>query len=343
MDISQLQVEKRQLKDKIAEMERQQKELSEILIRKKLEKTKTLGPTAINPYNTVAVDGRPVSDFRHPRSTNNASLAAIPPPQKDLLKAIPINKSSKVAKLRIQTIKKQIDHEVIAASSVVDIFDNRKRAMSASSAPTTIGKVPASLFPNRYKRGELPCSMEHGTTGPYLSWVCPLEKLDYEHYLPLFFDGLQCKGIPLAFLASQGTKDMLQAARGAPERVIPCIPLIILPIRNVLCKKDPVVLLPLLQCLRELVNVGEGVGATLVNSGVTFLSLFNIFLDKTRNIGDAIDYRQRRLDDVGMEVLATLEELERHGGPHAFRRIKHSIPTYESCLPNDKGAIFQTL
>ena len=45
------------------------------------------------------------------------------------------------------------------------------------------------MLPNRYLRGELPCTIEHGGKGHYLSWACPLENLDYEYYLPIFFDG----------------------------------------------------------------------------------------------------------------------------------------------------------
>jgi hypothetical protein len=37
--------------------------------------------------------------------------------------------------------------------------------------------IPASMFPNRYKTGELPCTIEHGGKGQFLSWACPLENL----------------------------------------------------------------------------------------------------------------------------------------------------------------------
>ena len=82
-----------------------------------------------------------------------------------------------------------------------------------------------------------------------MSWVCPLENLDYEYYLPIFFDGLQCTERTLVFLASQvpssarlfsdsfkGIEDMLYAAQGHPERIIPCIKNLVRPIRNALSK-----------------------------------------------------------------------------------------------------------
>ena len=51
--------------------------------------------------------------------------------------------------------------------------------------------VPPSMLPDRYVRGELPCTIEHGISGHYLSWAAPLDNLDYDYYLPIFFDGLQ--------------------------------------------------------------------------------------------------------------------------------------------------------
>lgn len=37
-----------------------------------------------------------------------------------------------------------------------------------------------------------------------------IEKLDYHHYLPIFFDGLREKEEPYRFLAVQGVFDMLE-------------------------------------------------------------------------------------------------------------------------------------
>ena len=42
-----------------------------------------------------------------------------------------------------------------------------------------------------------------GTAGNALSWVCPLHNLDYEHYLPIFFDGVRCTEDPYKFMARQ--------------------------------------------------------------------------------------------------------------------------------------------
>lgn len=56
-----------------------------------------------------------------------------------------------------------------------------------------------------------------------------ITKLDYHHYLPIFFDGLRDKTEPYRFLAFAGTKDLL--ANGG-DRVLPVIPQIIIPIKS---------------------------------------------------------------------------------------------------------------
>lgn len=56
-----------------------------------------------------------------------------------------------------------------------------------------------------------------------------IEKLDYHHYLPLFFDGL-CETVhPYEFFARQGVHDML--VHGGPK-IQPVIPQLIIPIKS---------------------------------------------------------------------------------------------------------------
>jgi hypothetical protein len=50
------------------------------------------------------------------------------------------------------------------------------------------------------------------------------------------------------------------------------------------------------------------------------------------NIGDQIDYGQRKRQNVGDLIQETLEVLEKHGGEDAFINIKYMIPTYESAV-----------
>ena len=192
--------------------------------------------------------------------------------------------------------------------------------------------VYMSMFPNRYVRGELPCTIEHGGSGHYLSWACPLENLDYTYYLPVFFDGLQVDKPPSDFLARQGVEDLLLGARGYPERVIPCLKACARFLRNALSTYNPRVVLGAFKAIQQLVKVGPGVGEALMLYGKLFLGPIANFLGMTRNIGDQIDYGQRRNDDIGEEALKTLEYLEENGGSRAYESIKTSIPTYKSCI-----------
>lgn len=48
------------------------------------------------------------------------------------------------------------------------------------------------------------------------------------------------------------------------------------------------------------------------------------------NIGDSIDYGQRKQLNLGDLIQQTLEIMETHGGDDAFINIKYLIPTYQS-------------
>ncbi len=56
-----------------------------------------------------------------------------------------------------------------------------------------------------------------------------IEKLDYHHYLPLFYDGL-CEVIhPYDFFSRQGVHDMLEHGG---SKILPVIPQLIIPIKS---------------------------------------------------------------------------------------------------------------
>jgi hypothetical protein len=192
--------------------------------------------------------------------------------------------------------------------------------------------TPVSLLPNRYQRGELPCTIEHGANGQYLSWACPLENLDYDYYLPLYFDGLQVGQKPVSFVARQGIEDLLFAAQGHPERIIPSIKQLMRPIRNALVKYDKDITLATIKAIRQLLECNEGIGELFVPNCKIILGPMAVYMEEHKNLGDGIDYGQRRHDDLGEEIKATLELLESRGGPKALSTIKFCVPLYESCV-----------
>ena len=56
-----------------------------------------------------------------------------------------------------------------------------------------------------------------------------IEKLDYLHYLPIFFDGLCETMHPYKFFAQQGIQDMLDHGG---SKILPVIPELIIPIKS---------------------------------------------------------------------------------------------------------------
>ena len=55
-----------------------------------------------------------------------------------------------------------------------------------------------------YERGDLPIQIDHGGVVNRLAWKVEIQKLDFHHYLPIFFDGLREQEYPFSFVAEQG-------------------------------------------------------------------------------------------------------------------------------------------
>ena len=59
-----------------------------------------------------------------------------------------------------------------------------------------------------------------------IAWKVDVDKLDYHHYLPIFFDGVREKEEPYRFLAVKGVEDMLRAGarRSCPSSLSSSFP-----------------------------------------------------------------------------------------------------------------------
>lgn len=153
------------------------------------------------------------------------------------------------------------------------------------------------------------------------------DKLDYHHYLPIFFDGIRCSAEPYKFLARQGTYDLLAKGGG---KILAVIPQLIIPIKTALNTRHAETVCEMLKVLQKLVVAGPMCGEALVPYYRQILPVFNLLKSKNINIGDQIDYSQQKRANVGDLIDETLELLEQHGGEDAFINIKYMIPTYES-------------
>jgi len=187
-----------------------------------------------------------------------------------------------------------------------------------------------------YERGDLPIQIDHGGVANRLAWKVEIQKLDFHHYLPIFFDGLREEELPYSFVAEQGVMDMLEA--GA-HKVLPVVPQLIIPIKTALNTRERKVIVKVLKILQALVNCDVAVsgGAGLIGQALVpyyrqILPILNIFINKNENLGDKIDYSQRKRENLGELIVQTLEQLELHGGEDAFINIKYLVPTYQSVV-----------
>eukprot|EP00744_Colponema_vietnamica_P004121 GILI01006202.1.p1 GENE.GILI01006202.1~~GILI01006202.1.p1 ORF type:complete len:230 (+),score=55.24 GILI01006202.1:102-791(+) len=187
-------------------------------------------------------------------------------------------------------------------------------------------------FRRFYERADLPISVDFQGATRKVAWkVSDVQKLDYHHYLPIFFDGLRESEEPFMFLADQGTDDLLE---NGGSKILPVIPQLILPIKSALNTRDPEVICRVLKKLQKLVVSADMVGQALVPYYRQILPILNAFKNKRSNIGDQIDYSQRKRQNLGDLIQETLELLEIHGGEDAYINIKYMIPTYESVVLN---------
>ncbi|CAN0337260.1 unnamed protein product, partial [Pylaiella littoralis] len=190
--------------------------------------------------------------------------------------------------------------------------------------------IAPTFFRKYYVRGDLPISVDHCGHRNAIRWKIRPSELDYHVYLPIFFDGLREVEDPYRFLATQGTLDMIESA---PDKVLPVIPQLILPMKTALNTREPRIICPTLKVLQQMILLNPMIGQTLVPYYRQLLPVFNLFRGMNSNMGDSIDYNQRSRINVGELIMETLEVMEQFGGPDAFINIKYMVPTYESCGP----------
>ncbi|CAF2314419.1 unnamed protein product [Rotaria sp. Silwood2] len=215
--------------------------------------------------------------------------------------------------------------------TVKSLLKNAKVNAPPSAEATRIRNSKPTAFRKFYERGDFPIALEHDTKGNKIAWKVEIEKLDYHHYLPLFFDGLCEIDHPYDFFARQGIHDMLEHGG---NKILPVIPQLIVPIKNALNTRNHKVICTTLKILQQLVMSADMIGEALVPYYRQILPIFNLFKNWNSNLGDGIEYGQQRRENIGDLINETLEAFERHGGEDAFINIKYMIPTYESVMLN---------
>ena len=185
-DLAQLKLQKKMIEEKLSMTEVKIDRFGKILDKKAALRGELTSPDK-KAFTNLGVS---VSDLR------------IPP---RACKAIPIDhtynpyetEAEAVTNCNILRIRQ---NQRLKSDGVKLVRENERRNMPREQKYPKI-PIAESMLPNRYIRGELPCTIEHGVSGKYLSWASPLEYLDYEYYLPIFFDGLQVKDKIITFIA----------------------------------------------------------------------------------------------------------------------------------------------
>ncbi|VUZ44000.1 unnamed protein product, partial [Hymenolepis diminuta] len=191
-------------------------------------------------------------------------------------------------------------------------------------------RKPKSLFRLFYERGDIPIVISYNEKGKkILSWKKTHDQIDYSHMLPTFFDGLDEVKYPYTFVVSEGIKFMLS---NGGSKILPLIPQLIMPIKKALATRNKRICCNVMKVLQELVASHQGIGEALVPYYRQILPMFNYYLNCNKNIGDGIEYSQRRNENIGDMIDETLRILERNGGEYAYFNIKYMVPVYESSL-----------
>ncbi|KAK9805895.1 hypothetical protein WJX73_002352 [Symbiochloris irregularis] len=231
--------------------------------------------------------------------------------------------------------KKQLPTDFLHTGAGIAPGSGKKALRAKDGGPPVAGarmrrlNPPNTTFRRFYERSDLPIRMDHHGAKTTLGWKTDLAAIDYQFYLPIFFDGVREVTDPIRFMAIKGTEDML-AAGG--DRVLPVIPQLIVPLKTALNTRDPSVVGITLQLLQRLVESCDLAGEALVPYYRQLLPICNLYINDNKNLGDRIDYGQYHTVCLGEQVLKTLAVLEARGGPDAFINIKYMVPTYESSL-----------
>jgi len=214
-------------------------------------------------------------------------------------------------------------------SSATSLSGNRPDPPKAGA--TRRRPIKRSMFRIFYERGDLPVQVFHGSLGK-LVWKVDVHKLDYHHYLPIFFDGIREKEDPYRFMAITGAYDMLE--KGG-DKILPVVPQLIIPLKTALNTRDPQIMCTTMKIIQQLVLSADMVGEALVPYYRQILPIFSIFRGNnipSSQMGDYMDYGQRKKLNLGDLISETLQLLEEHGGEDAFINIKYMVPTYESAV-----------
>ena len=210
----------------------------------------------------------------------------------------------------------------------------KKRSVPKASVRSRVAPKNAHTeFRRFYDRGDIPICLQHTAYKNAIKWLVDPNYIDFKVYLPLFFDGLREKEEPYRFFARKGTWQLLKIGK---TKVLPCISDVVIPLKKALDTRDLEILPVALRTLQKLVLSSDLAGEALIPYFRQLLPVLNEFMLCNANLGDGIEYGQRKHSNIGDLVMETLEVLELNSGPDAFINIQYVVPQYQSSKDPDE-------
>ena len=178
---------KHQIAHKLKIADKKIQKLETILMKKSAKKGRLVPLPAAE--TTFTIGGFTVSDLKMPVRSSKVTPIDKSVPYSDPALRGSILEGINHRHIQRTVCKREVERLLEEKEQYQKNREEQKNKSNKNKVAGKKAKVPESMLPNRYLRGELPCTIEHGGKGHYLSWACPLESLDYEYYLPIFFDG----------------------------------------------------------------------------------------------------------------------------------------------------------
>lgn len=169
-DLVQLKLQKKLLQEQLSNIENKTHQIHHIIEKKKRDPKSSLYEGNTNPpeMSTVILGRVTLNDLR-PIQRSSKAIPKPPPVAISDLEPSPIPFGSNLERIRLNHIKRTVGKHEIMKRTKVKQEKELKKARKEGMKHTSI-KIPESMFPNRYLRGELPCTIEHGVRGISISY-----------------------------------------------------------------------------------------------------------------------------------------------------------------------------
>jgi hypothetical protein len=165
-DLIELKLQKKILQEKLNQVENQTTKIHNLLDQKKNDPRSSLYQRRENPppeMSTMVFGHVSLNELR-PIQRSCKVLPKPPPVAISDLEPSPIPFGSNLERIRQNHIKRTVGKQEVMRLTKVKTEIEQKRARKNGMKHPGI-KIPASMFPDRYLRGELPCTIEHGVRG----------------------------------------------------------------------------------------------------------------------------------------------------------------------------------